>query len=343
MVYISLDLEWNQAFPEQLEAIQKRLGTRLRGEVIQIGAVKLDAGMNVIGSYSVIVRPRFFRRINRHVAKLTGITQDMIDLGVPLPEASERFRRWCGEDCAFLTWGPDDVPMLEDNFRAQGIDGDWLPRVYDLQKIYNRQTDGLNKQRSLEYVMESFGIPQNLPAHDALNDAYFTALVAKKLDVVRGVETYDQVRDHSDGALLSDVIGDADVGETGFQSPYDVVRDPAVSEPVCPVCGSPLTFRERTVHLRGQKYLRMMVCPNDGDLLLDLRVVRNLNGTFRVRRTIRSLDPETEAKIKARLEEDGEGYHRQTRRRRRKPRLSDRSGTETPSETPAETAPNPDN
>ena len=318
MDYISLDLEWNQAYPEQLEAVQKRLGTRLRGEVIQIGAVKLDANMKIVGSYSVIVRPRFFKHINRHVARLTGITQDMIDLGVPLPEASERFKRWCGEDYAFLTWGPDDIPMLEDNFRAQGVDGGWLRRVYDLQKIYNRQTDGSHKQRSLEFVMEQFGLPQNLPAHDALNDAYFTALVAQKLDVPAGVADYDRTSDLSDGVLLSDVSGDADVGAAGYRTAYEAVHDPAVCEPTCPLCGASLEFPERMVHVKGQKYLKMMVCPEHGKLLLDLRISRNLNETFRVRRTVRTLDEETEAKIRARLtEEAGSG---RPRRRRRRPR-----------------------
>ena len=318
MDYISLDLEWNQAYPEQLEAVQKRLGTRLRGEVIQIGAVKLDAEMKIVGSYSVIVRPRYFRKINRHVERLTGITQDMIDLGLPLPEASERFRRWCGEDYAFLTWGPDDIPMLEDNFRAQGIDGNWLHRVYDLQKIYNRQTDGSRKQRSLEFVMEQFGIPQNLPAHDALNDAYFTALVAQKLNVPKGVAEYDLSTDLSDGVLLSDVAGDADVGDTGFRTAYEAVHAPGVAEPTCPLCGATLEFPERTVHMKGQKYLKIMVCPTHGKLLLDLRVVRNLNETFRVRRTVRTLDEETEGKIRARLAE--EAASGRPRRRRRRPR-----------------------
>ena len=323
MDYVSLDLEWNQAYPEQLEAVQKRLGTRLRGEVIQIGAVKLDAEMRIVGSYSVIVRPRFFRHINRHVARLTGITQDMIDLGVPLPEASERFRRGCGEDYAFLTWGPDDIPMLEDNFRAQRVDGSWLHRVYDLQKIYNRQTDGSHKQRSLEFVMEQFALPQNLPAHDALNYAYFTALVAQKLDVPRGVADYDKTSDFSDGVLLSDVSGDADVGAKGYRTAYEAVHDAALNEPTCPLCGGSLAFPERTVHMKGQKYLRMMVCPTHGKLLLDLRVSRNLNETFRVRRTIRVLDEETEAKLRARLAEEGAGGR--PRRRRRRPRAEFRA------------------
>ena len=39
MYYITLDLEWNQAYAQKALAIQRRLSCRLRGEVIQIGAV----------------------------------------------------------------------------------------------------------------------------------------------------------------------------------------------------------------------------------------------------------------------------------------------------------------
>ena len=44
MYYITLDLEWNQAYAEKALAVQRRLCSRLRGEVIQIGAVKVQNG-----------------------------------------------------------------------------------------------------------------------------------------------------------------------------------------------------------------------------------------------------------------------------------------------------------
>ena len=315
MYYISLDLEWNQAYAEQLQAVQKRLTTRLRGEVIQIGAVKLDEQLNICGSYSVIVRPRFFRRIHRHVMRLTGITQSMIDRGMPLPEAEESFRRWCGEDFAFLTWGPDDVPMLEDNLRAHHIDGEWLRRVYDLQPIYNSQTDGLAKQRSLEFVMEQFGIPQNLPAHDALNDAYFTALVAQRLDIAKGIREY---RAGSSDALLSDVLGDADVGETGFTSPAALLASPDVIPGACPVCGAKMECDGQLAHHKGQKYTALLTCPEHGALVLDLRLAHNLNDTFRVRRTLSVLTEELRQKHEAKLAENKTGGGKRRRRRRRR-------------------------
>ena len=36
MYYITLDLEWNQAYAQKALAVQRQLSARLRGEVIQI-------------------------------------------------------------------------------------------------------------------------------------------------------------------------------------------------------------------------------------------------------------------------------------------------------------------
>ena len=52
MHYIVIDLEWNQTYHEKAMATQKELSIRLRGEVIQIGAVKLDESLALCGSSS---------------------------------------------------------------------------------------------------------------------------------------------------------------------------------------------------------------------------------------------------------------------------------------------------
>ena len=315
MYYISLDLEWNQAYAEQLKAVQKRLGARLRGEVIQIGAVKLDEQMRICGSYSIIVRPRFFTRINRHVKKLTGITQEMLDSGVPLPVAAERFHRWCGEDFAFLTWGPDDIPMLEDNFRAHRIDTAWLSRTYDLQPIFNAQTDGENKQRSLEFAMEHFAIEPSLPAHDALNDAYFTALVASKLDMARGIRECQSRR----GQYLEESeIGNADVGAVGFSEINELLACPEASDPLCPLCGKATTSTEKTLHSKGQRYTRLIHCSKHGDMLMQLKLQHNFNETWRARKTISPADAEAVDAFKEKLKECEQQRKARSRRRRRR-------------------------
>ncbi len=332
MHYISLDLEWNQAYAEQALAVQKRLGARLRGEVIQIGAVKLDIDGRICGSYSIIVKPKFFKRIHRHVKSLTGITQTMIDGGVPLDEAIERFHRWCGEDFAFLTWGPDDIPMLSDNLRVLGKDTTWLERVYDLQPIFNAQTDGESRQRSLEFAMEHFGITQTLPAHDALNDAYFTALVAAKLNLREGIAHYLPRR----GQFLEEVeIGCADAGDTGFDTVEEVLNHPDIKHPKCPLCGKTFEIVGDTLHSRGQRYTRLVKCEEHGEFMVNVRLHHNFNETLRARKTVNPADEESVATYRRKLAEaEVQRKARAPRRRRRRP--ATKPAESTPVETPVE-------
>ncbi len=288
MYYITLDLEWNQAYAEKAMAVQKRLACRLRGEVIQIGAVKLDKKMKICGSYQIIVKPKYFKKLHRHVSALTGITQEQMDMGTALPDAAERFKRWCGDDFAFLTWGPDDIPMLKENFHIHDLPTEWLEEhVYDLQHIFNTQTDGEKKQRSLEYAMDYYELKQTLPAHDALNDAYFTALVAQKLDVPRGVKEYNTARGDF---LIEQIIGDADAGDDGYVTINEMLDDDIVKSPVCPICKSILTLEDPPLHSKGQRYTYHYKCKKDGDLLLGLKMHRNFNETWRARLTVKKAD-----------------------------------------------------
>lgn len=318
MNYIVLDLEWNQAYHEKAMAVQKELETRLRGEVIQIGAVMLNEKLEICGSFRKTVKPRFYKKIHRHVMRLTGIDQAQIDRGTPLKEAMEHFYRFCTDDAIFLTWGPDDLPMLYDNLRANKLEAPWMQRYYDMQPMFNRQTDGdMRKQRSLEFAMEYYGIAQNLPAHDALNDAYFTALVAQKLDIAKGIQESDAIQ----GEFLEAVmLGDADGGEQGFISPLDVLKAEAVAAPKCPLCGQPLANVERTLHSKGQKYLALFSCPEHGELFVQVRLQKNLNGTWRAKKLVYPAEEEKKKNYMAKLalEERAGGERRRPRRHRKR-------------------------
>ena len=320
MNYISLDLEWNQAYAQKALAVQKRLECRLRGEVIQIGAVKLDHDLNIIGSYRITVKPRFYKKIHRHVMRLTGIDQAQLDHGTPLAEAMESFHRFCGDDAIFLTWGPDDLPMLFDNLRANKLEAPFMSRYYDMQPMFNRETDGEKRQRSLEFAMEHFGIVMNLPAHDALNDAYFTAQVAQRLDIAEGIRQAEK----KDGEhLQSLLLGDADSGEKGFASVEKVLAIPEFQAPACPLCGKPLVKKEATLHTKGQKYLTLYTCEKDGDMMQQLSIKRNINDTVRAQILLFRADEEKLARYHEKLENEKE--FRRSRRRRR-PRGGKKAG-----------------
>ena len=313
MHYIVIDLEWNQTYHEKAVATQKELSIRLRGEVIQIGAVKLDESLALVGSYRITVKPKFYKKIHRHVMRLTGIDQAQLDHGVPLAEAMESFHRFCGDDAVFLTWGPDDMPMLFDNLRANKLTYTFLDKYYDMQPMFNRETDGEKRQRSLEYAMEHFGIEMNLPAHDALNDALFTARVAQKLNIAEGI----RVADAATGDYLYEALfGDADSGERGFSTVEKALETKEFKAPVCPVCGKPLTEKEPMLHAKGQKYQALYSCEEHGEMMLVGSIKRNINETFRLRVILMRPDEERLTRYREKLANERE-FRRSHRRSRR--------------------------
>lgn len=179
MRYIVVDLEWNQPVSKQKMV---RSPIRLRGEIIQIGAVKVDANMRTIDTFNMLIKPKYYEKMNKRVQQLTDITDAQLETGVPFEMDFERFSDWCGEEFRFLTWGPDDIYMLEDNMLIHGLDIDWIPAAYDAQVIFDDQVTMEGRDFSLGYAMYKCGI-KPLKCHDALNDAINTVKVLTRLDV----------------------------------------------------------------------------------------------------------------------------------------------------------------
>ena len=150
MNYIVLDMEWNQPWPGSPSA-KKVLPIAIRGEIIQIGAVKVSEDGCVGDEFQVLIKPKYYRHLNRRVSKLTGIKESRLkEEGIPMQEAMEQFRAWCGEDVVFLTWGFDDIGILRENLQLFGLDDSWAGSWYNAQMIFNAQTDGSNAQKALK-------------------------------------------------------------------------------------------------------------------------------------------------------------------------------------------------
>jgi hypothetical protein len=169
--------------------------------------------------------------------------------------------------------------------------------------------------------MEYYEIPQNLPAHDALNDAYFTALVAQKLDVEEGIKTYKG----ADGdALFTDFIGDADAGDDGYVTIGELLDDDVVKSPHCPICDRKLTLLSKPLHSKGQRYTFHYGCQKDGEMFLVLKLYRNFNETWRAKLTVDKASEEKVAEFKNSLEKVNAIRKKSKRRnpRKRKPTVT---------------------
>lgn len=178
MQYVIIDFEWNQPLSKQ-QMVRKPF--KLRGEIIQIGAVKVDENMQTIDTFNVMVKPKHYTKMNKKVRELTDITDAHLEQGIGFEEAIVCFREWCGDDFEFMTWGPEDIYMLEDNLLLYDMDVDWVPTAYDAQVIFDDQVTMENRDFSLGYAMYKFGI-KPLKCHDALNDAINTVKVLMNLD-----------------------------------------------------------------------------------------------------------------------------------------------------------------
>lgn len=235
MQYIVLDLEWNQALTRES---MRRKGFTLVGEIIQIGAVRLDSVSGKADTIRLVIAPKYYKKIHWSVRKLTGISTKSLENGLTFPDAYAQFMNWCGENVTFLTWGPDDLPMLRDNLRLHNMSTQSLPASFDLQRIFARQIAGKKQQFSLSDAMEQLGIPQTIPAHDALNDALNTADVCRKLDLEAGIAHYDDPFPQQKKSLADD---DA-LPRTIYQSYAEMAQTEFETPSPCPACGSDLTL-----------------------------------------------------------------------------------------------------
>lgn len=187
MQYIVVDLEWNQAsrLPGNIDPPYP-----LAGEIIQIGAVKLNAARQITDRFSLMVKPVYFRVMNPNVQELTGIEEKMLDAGVPFAEAIAQLRKWAGGELAWFSWGFDDRQILKENLDLFEMDKAWMEPWYDMQMIYRFQVDASSNQTALKAAMETLELtpPENLgEAHNAFFDAYCAGMIGGKLDLEQGI------------------------------------------------------------------------------------------------------------------------------------------------------------
>ena len=292
MQYIVLDMEWNQPWPGTYAA-KRVLPVRIRGEIIQIGAVRVTDRQIVGDEFQALIKPKYYRKLNKKVVSLTGIKDSMLsERGIPFPEAVERFRDWCGEDCVFLTWGFDDIGILKENMALHNIDSSWIDRWYNAQMIFNAQTDGATAQKALKTAMQMAGVEASRPAHDALGDAYHTAILCTRLDLPRGMAEYDKaLREHENGFHGAELPGCLERHVFhGYETKEAAMAALSGVENRCPICGKPMTV-SRWVSQQDRRYMTMANCAEHGNFLVRIRLSKEEDG-IRVSRLIYTPDSE---------------------------------------------------
>ena len=320
MNYIVMDMEWNQPWPGSPSS-KKVLPVQIRGEIIQIGAVRVTEDQQVGDEFQILIKPKYYRHLNRRVSKLTGIKETQLrEEGVTFPEAIAAFHDWCGEDIVFLTWGFDDIGILRENLMLFNLDTAFTEKWYNAQMIFNAQTDGATAQKALKTAMEIFGIEATRPAHDALGDAYHTALICARLDLKKGAAEYDEaLKSHENGFHGAELPGCiARKVYYDFADKRAALAAMVGEENICPICGSRM-LGSRWFAQPGHRYMDLATCPMDGKFLIRVRLSQQPDGLVRVSRlTYEATSEAAEAYARRAEKADPEESGSRPRRRRRR-------------------------
>ena len=190
--------------------------------------------------------------------------------------------------------------------------------------IFNAQTDGSSAQKALKTAMEIFGIEATRPAHDALGDAYHTALICARLDLAKGTEEYGAaLKSHVDGFHGAELPGC--ISRKVF---YDYADKRAAlsamsgKENKCPTCGRQM-LGSRWFAQPGRRYMDLATCPEHGKFLIRVRLSAQPDGGVRVSRLTYEATSEA-AQAYARRVEKADPQDRAPSQRRRRSRRSEK-------------------
>lgn len=172
-----MDLEWNNSYNKYKKCFVN--------EILEIGAVMVNEELEVIDTFSVIIKSQLIKKLSGRVKNLTHITNEDMGNGISFQRAVSDFSKWIGNrDCVFMSWGNSDIRVMFDNFSMFcGVYGiPFLTQYVDLQKYCQLFIVSLaNQQIGLVNAAVEMGINiSDLSFHRALEDSLLGLRCLKK-------------------------------------------------------------------------------------------------------------------------------------------------------------------
>lgn len=166
--FVLYDLEWTS-----WEGAAQRgwNGPREYREVIQIGAIRVDAQLKELGTFLRLVRPSANPQLSAFIIALTGIMQEAIDgYGICFPDALNEFARFCDGAVAH-SWGCDHAVLFENAALVAMGTFPMLPRQFiDVRHLFFEH--GVSAQDYMSSTIpRCFGLEPPAHVHNALSDA----------------------------------------------------------------------------------------------------------------------------------------------------------------------------
>lgn len=277
MNYIIFDLEWNQS-PTGKEGELESLPF----EIIEIGALKLDADMNIISSFCETIRPQVYPEIHYKIKEITHFEAEELNNSRTFIEVFRDFTDWCGNDFMLCTWGSMDVSELQRNMKFYNFPLFKAPVFfYDIQKIFSIVYEDRKTKRSLEWAIDYLQIEKNNDFHRALSDAYYTYAVMKlfnPMDIIKNysIDYFQKPKNRSEEIY---VIYDtySKLVSREFDNKTDVLKDNRLNSTVCYKCGRKVRRKIRWFSDNSKTYYCLARCDEHGWLKGKIKLKKSDN------------------------------------------------------------------
>ena len=156
-----------------LEATCGNTGEFVGSEIIEIGAVKLNRRLEIIGEFNEFVKPMVYPNLSAFCIKLTSITQKDVDTADMFDVVVRRFQEWLGEDYLLLSWGNYDRRQFLNDCTLHSLRKDWLDNYRDFKRVYAK-AKGI-KPCGMKNALIREGIQMEGIHHRGIDDARNTA------------------------------------------------------------------------------------------------------------------------------------------------------------------------
>ncbi|MGN0641738.1 MAG: exonuclease domain-containing protein [Huintestinicola sp.] len=192
---IVLDLEFN---PIRIPELREYA----RHEIIEIGAVKLNDGLEIVGEFDEYIKPQH-NIIEPKITSITGITDEKLEGCGDFGTVMYKFMEWIGDEpFSLYSWSMSDRDVMLNEIDLKYPDDVNYDRFFvhwiDLQKIYQRMM-GFSKSMGLTNALGTLKIYFDGTEHGALADAKNTAEVMR---FITDREKMDNIK-HSSGVTYN--------------------------------------------------------------------------------------------------------------------------------------------
>lgn len=269
---IVFDLEWNQS--------SYNPNHRMPHEIVEIGACRVDRNYQVVDTFSALIRPRLYKKLDKHIKKVTGITEEELSHGGAFADVFADFVKWCGDDAQLVTWGRDDFPVLRRNAAFFQCAMPFEPPM-DAQLVFGSACLGnVHQQMNLHMALEHQQIEMEVPEHRAVYDAQCTAALLASINAAVLALDEEKRRQLSITIEKEKRIAASTLRSLPTRHTYqtEALLDEGLMVVSCPKCGKKAQFDTPWFDSGREKYMSIASCAAHGFIYGQMHFKRGSNG-----------------------------------------------------------------